>query len=90
MAQVDAPVNDVYIMRATADVPEGVYDQNPDGTTKAYTAYKRMGQGFAAVAIGAVLPVGSMYGLQLNINAMYMLPSSGIVVEPSLGFLVGF
>jgi hypothetical protein len=90
MAQIDAPVHDVYILRATEDAPEGVYDQNPDGSTMAFTAYKRMGQGFAAIALGAVLPVGTMYGLQLNINGMYMLPSSGLVIEPSLGFLVGF
>jgi hypothetical protein len=90
MAQVDAPAPDIYIMRKTEEAPDGVYDANPDGSTKAYTAYKRMGQGFAAVAFGAVLPVGSMYGVQGNINAMYMLPSAGLVLEPSLGFLVGF
>jgi hypothetical protein len=90
MAQIDAPAPKIYIMRSTDEAPDGVYDANPDGSTKAYTAYKRMGQGFAALALGAVLPVGSMYGLQLNLNGMYMLPSSGLVFEPSLGFLVGF
>lgn len=93
MAQVDAGVEGIYVLRATGegDDPnaQGQYDQT-NGQTTSYTAYKRMGQGFAALALGAVMPIGSMYGLQVNLNGMYMLPSSGLVIEPSLGFLVGF
>lgn len=52
--------------------------------------YKRLGMGFVAPAAGAVIPLAPNFGIQANVNAMFMLPVSGIVVEPSLGAVVGF
>jgi hypothetical protein len=28
-------------------------------------------------------------GILINANVMYLLPASGIVIEPSLGFMLG-
>jgi hypothetical protein len=52
-------------------------------------AYKRLGIGFVNIAPGAVFPLSSNLGVQANINVMYMLPVSGLVIEPSLGLVVG-
>jgi hypothetical protein len=52
-------------------------------------AWKKMGQGFATVAVGGMLAFKDNMGVQLNFNLMYMLPATGIVMEPSLGFVMG-
>jgi hypothetical protein len=56
---------------------------------KKYNAYKRLGQGFVTIAPGIVIPVSGSVGVQANVNLMYMLPVSGLVIEPSLGLVVG-
>jgi hypothetical protein len=55
-----------------------------------YDAYKHMGRFFAKLGLGFVYPLSASIGLQVNLNGMYMIPSSGIVVEPSLGAVYGF
>jgi hypothetical protein len=52
-------------------------------------AYKKLGQGFATIGGGAVYAFAENMGVQLNLNLMVMLPSSGFVLEPSLGFVYG-
>lgn len=53
-------------------------------------AYKKLGQGFGALGGGAVYAMSDSLGLLLDINIMFMLPSSGQVIEPSLGVVKGF
>jgi len=53
-------------------------------------AWKKMGQGFVAVNLGVLFPVEDLGGLVLNVNGMYMLPASGLVLEPSLGIVAAF
>ena len=48
-------------------------------------AYKKMGQGFVTLGAGALYKLNPAFGLQLNLNVMIMLPTSGLVFEPSLG-----
>jgi hypothetical protein len=55
-----------------------------------YDAYKHMGLFFIKLGAGLVYPVSPTIGLQLNLNGMYMFPSSGIVIQPSLGGVYGF
>lgn len=52
-------------------------------------AYKKLGQGFVTVSGGLAFAFKENMALQLNLNFMYMLPSSGAVLEPSLGFVAG-
>jgi hypothetical protein len=52
-------------------------------------AYKKLGQGFATAGGGVVFAFKDNMGVQLNLNAMLLLPSSGFVLEPSLGFVYG-
>lgn len=53
-------------------------------------AYKKLGLMFVAGGGGLKYALTDVHGIVLNVNLMYMLPSSGIVVEPSLGYEFGF
>jgi hypothetical protein len=52
-------------------------------------AWKKLGQGFIALGGGAVYAFKPNLGVQANVNFMYMLGSSGPVIEPSLGVIYG-
>jgi hypothetical protein len=62
--------------------------QPPNGT-KTLDAYRKLGQGFVTLGGGAMYAFAKNHGLVLNLNFMYMLPSSGIVFEPSVGYVLG-
>jgi hypothetical protein len=51
--------------------------------------WKKMGQAFGTGSLGAVLAFKENMGVAINANVMYMLPASGLVIEPSLGFTYG-
>jgi hypothetical protein len=51
--------------------------------------WKKMGQAFVSLGAGSMLAVTDTLGVVLNLNAMYMLPASGLVFEPSLGIQYG-
>lgn len=53
-------------------------------------AWKRMGQLFANVGGGADYFFTEMFGVELALNGKLMLPTTGLVVEPSLGGVVRF
>lgn len=74
LAQVDAKV--VVKVRE----PSGTYDVD---------AWKKLGRGFIHIGGGAAYAFTRSVALQLNINAMYMLGSSGLVLQPSLGMTLG-
>jgi hypothetical protein len=52
-------------------------------------AYRKLGQAFVTVGGGAMYAFGKNHGLVLNLDLMYMLPASGVVIQPSLGYQVG-
>jgi hypothetical protein len=68
---------------------------NPDATPIAdhvelnLDAYKKLGTGFVTLGGGAVYAITPKFGLQLNVNLMMMLGSSGFVIQPSLGGVYG-
>ncbi len=53
-------------------------------------AWRKMGQGFITIGGGAMYAFKENIGAQLNVNLMYMLPTSGPVIQPSLGVVYGF
>jgi hypothetical protein len=55
------------------------------GTT--LDAWKKMGRGFVSTNVGATLSVKGELSIVLNVNAMYMFPDDGFVLEPSLGVM---
>jgi hypothetical protein len=103
MAQVDAKVS--VPERDCADTFANDWDPNDGSFEECRTgdssfnwealdetnidAWKKMGQGFVTGAVGGVFAFKDNMGIQLNVNVMYMLPASGIVFEPSLGFVYG-
>ena len=52
--------------------------------------WRKMGQGFFDAGGGVVYAFTPQIGAQLNLNLMYMLPSSGMVIQPSIGVQYGF
>jgi hypothetical protein len=56
---------------------------------KQLDAWKKLGQGFAEGGGGLVFAIKDELGIQANVNLMYMLGSSGLVIEPSVGFVYG-
>jgi len=53
-------------------------------------AWRKMGQGFITIGGGAMYAFKENIGAQLNVNLMYMLPTSGPVIQPSIGLVYGF
>jgi hypothetical protein len=51
--------------------------------------YQQSGPVFVTAGGGAVFAFSDRLGLQLNLNAMLMLPKSAIAVQPSLGLVYG-
>lgn len=52
-------------------------------------AYKKLGQSFVGINGGIVYATSPNGGFQLNLNVMQMLPTSGQVLEPSIGYVMG-
>jgi hypothetical protein len=100
MAQVDAKVA-VTVFDCSSPASDGMLPRSPDCENGAQTinqtglrqrkidAWKKLGQGFAAGGGGIVYAFTPQLGAQLNFNFMYMLGSSGPVLEPSLGLVYG-
>lgn len=51
--------------------------------------WKKMGQAFGTASVGGMIAFKDNMGITINANVMYMLPASGLVIEPSLGFSYG-
>jgi hypothetical protein len=52
--------------------------------------WRKMGQGFVTGGGGVVYAFTPQLGAQLNLNLMVMLPSTGFVIQPSIGAVYGF
>jgi len=92
LAQVDGKVK-----ITVADCPQSNNDafnqclaQGTGAVPHQLDAWRKMGQGFITAGGGAVYAFKENFGAQLNINFMYMLPTSGPVIQPSLGVVYGF
>jgi hypothetical protein len=89
------------IAQVDAKLPVTVKDCNPtdtqcttgqpgaSGTPKTLDAYKKLGQSFIGLHGGAMYALSPNSGILLNLNIMFMLPTSGQVLEPSIGYVFG-
>ncbi len=59
------------------------------GKEQKLDAFKKLGQSFINIGGGAMYALSPNSGIQLNLNVMFMLPTSGTVIEPSLGYVFG-
>lgn len=86
LAQIDGKMSvSICNNGATADLTN-----NCQAGTRSVYVYKRLGQGFVTLGGGVMYPIGTRFGAVANINLMYMLPDSGLVIEPSLGAVIAF
>jgi hypothetical protein len=53
-------------------------------------AYKKLGKGFAGIHAGMMYAIGRDSGVVVDLALQQMFPTSGQVIEPSLGYAVGF
>ena len=53
-------------------------------------AWRKMGQGFITAGGGVAYAFKENIQAQLNLNLMFMVPTSGVVLQPSLGIGYGF
>jgi hypothetical protein len=98
LAQVDIKKGDVTVRDCSQEAVRqafldciaatNAYDSAnaPQLPTRRLDAYRKLGNAFVTAGGGVLLPLGQSTALQLNLNAMFMLPSSGLVLQPSLGF----
>lgn len=97
LAQIDATVKVQIADCSTAADPQACYNA-PDAETarttgapiKSLNATKQLGQSFVTVGGGIMYAIGKNHGAVLNLNLMLPFPAVGFVVEPSLGYAVGF
>ncbi len=82
LAEVDAKIK----LKAWADDPA----TGKPTIARSLDAWRKMGKSFAALNFGGLYMFAKHHGAQLNVNLMYMLPASGIVIEPSLGYVLMF
>lgn len=73
----------------TQDFFGSTTDKNHPYLLQEFNAWRKMGQGFATIGGGTLLPVATNGSIQVNLNIMLMLPASGTVFEPSLGYVMG-
>lgn len=83
VAQVDAKVR--VLIAQDCSTAGGACTPTPE-----VDAYQQMGVGFVTLGLGVLIPIGPNYGINANLNAQYMLPKSGLVVQPAAGFEYGF
>jgi len=101
IAQVDGKVK-VTLADCPYDLPDNQYYACINGdksvanedlnVTRTYRvdAWRKMGQGFITAGGGVMYAFTPQIGAQLNLNLMVMLPSSGVVIQPSIGAVYGF
>ncbi|HSU38843.1 MAG TPA: hypothetical protein VLJ38_04715, partial [Polyangiaceae bacterium] len=53
-------------------------------------AWSKMGRFFLEFGAGGMLAVGQKMGVTLEAKVIYMMPDSGVVLEPVLGVMYGF
>ena len=103
IAQVDAKVKvtvadcpNALFSKPAGNTTQGDECANGNPTyinqTRRYTldAWRKMGQGFITAGGGVMYAFKGNLGAVLNVNIMYMLPTSGPVIQPSLGLEYGF
>ncbi len=101
IAQVDSKVK-VTLADCPYDLPDMDYYACTNGdhsvanadknVTQTYhvDVWRKMGQGFITAGGGVVYAITPQIGAQLNLNLMFMLPSTGFVMQPSIGVEYGF
>jgi hypothetical protein len=98
----DAGTNPAHPEENTPYGPQmwNAYNQCRSGKTTYYNinyhqpvpvdGWKKMGQGFIEGGAGGQLAIGQKMAVTLEAKLMYMIPATGVVIEPELGLSYGF
>lgn len=92
MAQVDGKVK-VTVRDCSSAANPAACQAGTDASgapAKDLDAWRKMGQGFITAGGGVAYAFKENIQAQLNLNFMFMLPTSGVVLQPSLGIGYGF
>jgi len=89
MAEVDAKVSVTAYYCSPTD-PAGAPCATKNLHPRKLDAWRKLGTSFGALNFGGLYKFAKHHGAQLNFNVMYMLPASGLVIEPSLGYVLMF
>lgn len=60
------------------------------GNARKLDAWRRMGPLFVGGGAGVLYGFTARYGVRFDLNAMFLLPATGLVLEPTLGGVIGF
>jgi hypothetical protein len=91
-AKVTVPIQDCSLLETDAQrfaCSEGTIDPSQLPAEQDLDGWKKLGKQFITLGGGVNYGIGERLGIQLNLNLMYMLPSTGLVLEPSLGMTFG-
>lgn len=67
-----------------------LYDNQDYPERQTLDAWKKMGQGFIGGGAGAMYAIEANQGLFIDAKLMIMLPTSGVVIAPEIGYKIGF
>jgi len=84
LAQVDVRTRVTVV---ESDRPSYQPDNPPE---QILVVWKKMGQGFAGLGAGLIYNLTESGGIVAEVKGMFMFPSSGQVLEPSVGYALGF
>ena len=91
-AKVNVPINDCSLLKTDAErfaCSDGSIEESQLPGEQDLDGWKKLGKQFITLGGGVNYGLGDRLGIQLNLNLMYMLPSTGLVLEPSLGMTYG-
>jgi hypothetical protein len=74
---------------AQVDAKLSVRVVEDNGNESTLDAYKKLGQVFLAGGGGVMYAISENHGPSLNLNLMMLVPSSGFVVQPTIGYTIG-
>ncbi|MCU0691217.1 MAG: hypothetical protein MUF54_07445 [Polyangiaceae bacterium] len=96
MAQVDSAV-DVSVREKQQCPPDGCTVLDPQGNvvqgnpqTQKLEVWRKSGQSFVGLGGGIMYALHRAHGIVAEVKVSQMFPTSGTVVSPSLGYVVGF
>jgi hypothetical protein len=77
------------VIEGCENAPIGPTSTQP-GPTANLEVTKVLGLSFITAGGGLMYGIGANHGPTLNLNLMLMVPSTGFVIQPSLGYNIGF
>ena len=88
-SRADVMLLNQSVMRLNANSTITIAPPKDQTTGVPMDVWKKMGQGFITAGGGTVYAFTDRLGAQLNLDLMVMLPSSGFVIQPSIGMVYG-